>query len=74
MGACIGETIEGVMLKCLNNKEAKVAMGTILEGICGMHQAAPKMRWALRSTTRKIKLFVGQNNFRRLEETSMKIK
>jgi hypothetical protein len=35
-------------LKCLGDEEARVAMGEVHEGMCGMHQSAHKMRWALR--------------------------
>jgi hypothetical protein len=37
-----------VLLKFLNGEEAKVAMGEVYEAMCGTHQAAPKMKWALR--------------------------
>jgi hypothetical protein len=52
------------MLKCLSDKEAKVAMGEVHEGLCGSHQSvamgevheglcgsqqsAHKMHWMLR--------------------------
>jgi hypothetical protein len=39
---------DGVLLKCLNEEEAKVTMGEVHEGICGTHQAAHKMKWILR--------------------------
>jgi hypothetical protein len=39
-------TVDGV-LKCLN-EEVKIAMGEVYEGMCGTHQPACKMRWALR--------------------------
>jgi hypothetical protein len=57
-------TMEGLMLKCLSDKEAKVAMGEVHEGLCGSHQSvamgevheglcgsqqsAHKMHWMLR--------------------------
>jgi hypothetical protein len=41
-------TTKGVLLKCLSEEEAKVAMGEVHEGMCGAHQAAHKMRWTLR--------------------------
>ena len=41
-------TAEDLLLKCLDPDKAKVAMGEVLEGICGTHQSAPKMKWLLR--------------------------
>ena len=41
-------TTEDVLLKCLDSDQARVAMGGVLEGICGTHQSAPKMKWLLR--------------------------
>ena len=32
------KTVDGVLLKCLNQEEAKVLMGEVHEGICGAHQ------------------------------------
>ena len=32
--------VDGVLLKCLNQEEAKVLMGEVHEGICGAHQSA----------------------------------
>jgi hypothetical protein len=43
-------TLDGVLLKCLNEEEARVAMGEVHGGICGTHESAHKMRWALRRT------------------------
>ena len=42
------KTIDGVLLKCLNQEEAKVLMGEVHEGICGAHQSAYKMKWIIR--------------------------
>ena len=44
------KTIDGVLLKCLNQEEAKVLMGEVHEGICGAHQLAYKMKWIIRRT------------------------
>jgi hypothetical protein len=41
-------TTEDVLLKCLGSDQARVAMGKVHKGICGMHQSAPKMKWLLR--------------------------
>ena len=32
------QTIDGVLLRCLDKEEAKVLMGEIHEGVCGSHQ------------------------------------
>ena len=44
----IARSVDGVLLKCLNQKEAKVLMGEIHEGVCGAHQSAHKMKWMIR--------------------------
>jgi hypothetical protein len=41
-------TTEDLLLKCLGSDQARVAMGELHEGICGMHQSALKMKWLLR--------------------------
>src|SRR4051812_43560246 len=41
-------TVDDVSLKCLDDDQARVAMGEVHEGICGTHQSAPKMKWLLR--------------------------
>jgi len=41
-------TIDGVLLKCLGDDEAKSLMGEINEGVCGAHQSAFKMKWMIR--------------------------
>ena len=38
---------EDLLLKCLGSNQARVAMGEVHEGICGMHQSASKMKWLL---------------------------
>ena len=43
-------TVDGVLLKCLNQEEAKVLMGKIHEGVCGAHQSAHKMKLMIRRT------------------------
>jgi len=42
------QTIDGVLLRCLDQEEAKVLMGEIHEGVCGSHQSAYKMKWVIR--------------------------
>ena len=44
------KTVNGVLLKCLNQEEAKVLMGEVHEGICGAHQSAYKMKWIIHGT------------------------
>ena len=44
------KTVDGVLLKCLNQEEAKVLMGEVHEGICGAHQLAYKIKWIIRRT------------------------
>ena len=41
-------TIDGVLLKCLCDDEAKGLIGEIHEGVCGAHQSAFKMKWMIR--------------------------
>ena len=43
-------TVDGLLLKCLNEDEARVAMGEVHDGLCGTHQSAHKMKWMLRRT------------------------
>ena len=40
-------TVEDVLLKCLDEDQARIAMGEVHEEICGTHQSAPKMKWLL---------------------------
>ena len=41
-------TIDGVLLRCLGDEEARSLMGEIHEGVCGAHQSAFKMKWMIR--------------------------
>jgi hypothetical protein len=41
-------TIDGVLLKCLGEEHAKVAVQEVHDGICGEHPSAYKMNWLLR--------------------------
>jgi hypothetical protein len=36
-------TVDGLLLRCLNEEEAKVAMREVHEGMCRTHQLAHKM-------------------------------
>jgi hypothetical protein len=40
-------TIDGMLLKCLGEEQAKVAVWEVHDGICGAHQSAYKMNWLL---------------------------
>lgn len=43
------QTIDGVLLKCLNQEESRVVMDEVHEGVCGAHQSAYKMmKWIIR--------------------------
>jgi hypothetical protein len=44
-------TIDGVLLKCLGEEEAKILMGEIHEGVYGAHQSAFKMKWMIRNNS-----------------------
>jgi hypothetical protein len=41
-------TIYGLLLKCLDSDQSKIAMGEDHEDICGTHQSTHKMKWLLR--------------------------
>ena len=38
---------EGVLLKCLSETEAYIALSTTQAGACGAHQVGHKMKWLL---------------------------
>jgi hypothetical protein len=40
-------TTDGILLKCLGDEQAKVAIQEVHDGICGAHQSAYKMNWLL---------------------------
>ncbi|KAK2407622.1 hypothetical protein QL285_043225 [Trifolium repens] len=41
------KTSEGILLKCLNETEAYIAISDVHSGTCGSHQAGHKMKWLL---------------------------
>jgi ribonuclease HI len=43
--------VDDLLLKCLGDEQAKVAMGEVQEGLCGTHQSAYKMKWMLRGAS-----------------------
>ena len=42
------KSVDGVLLQCLSQEEARVLMGEVHEGICRAHQSAYKMKWVIR--------------------------
>jgi hypothetical protein len=40
--------MEGLLLKCMNTEQARLAIGEVHEGLCVAHQLAHKMNWTLR--------------------------
>jgi len=44
------KSIDGVLLKCLNQEEATKMMYEVHEGLCGAHQSAYRMKWMIRRT------------------------
>jgi hypothetical protein len=40
-------TAKDLLLKCLDDDQAKVAIGEVHEGSQGMHQSALKIKWLL---------------------------
>ncbi|XP_045810928.1 uncharacterized protein LOC123905369 [Trifolium pratense] len=41
------KTLEGILLKCLSETEAYIAISDIHSGACGSHQSGHKMKWLL---------------------------
>ncbi|KAK2442753.1 protein NYNRIN [Trifolium repens] len=41
------KTSEGILLKCLNEAEAYIAISDVHSGTCGSHQTGHKMKWLL---------------------------
>ncbi|CAJ2661625.1 unnamed protein product [Trifolium pratense] len=41
------KTLEGVLLKCLSEDEAYIAISDVHSGACGSHQSGHKMKWLL---------------------------
>jgi hypothetical protein len=41
-------TIDRLLLKCLGEEQAVIAMGEVHEGMCGTHQPVHKMKWMLK--------------------------
>jgi hypothetical protein len=41
-------TNQGLLLRCLDEEAARVAVGDVHGGLCSTHQSAKKMRWILK--------------------------
>jgi hypothetical protein len=41
-------TMDGLLLKCLDEEGAQVAMGEVHKGLCRTHQSTRKIEWTLK--------------------------
>jgi hypothetical protein len=44
------KSMDGVLLQCLGQEEAKKMMSEVHDGLCGAHQSAYRMKWGIRKT------------------------
>jgi hypothetical protein len=44
------KSMDGVLLQCLGQEEAKRMMSEVHDGLCGAHQSAYRMKWVIRKT------------------------
>jgi hypothetical protein len=44
------KSMDGVLLQCLGQEEAKRMMSKVHDGLCGAHQSAYRMKWVIRKT------------------------
>jgi hypothetical protein len=44
------KSLDGVLLQCLGQEEAKKMMREVHDGLCGAHQSAYRMKWVIRQT------------------------
>jgi hypothetical protein len=44
------KSLDGVLLQCLGQEEAKKMMSEVHDGLCGAHQSAYRMNWVIRHT------------------------
>jgi hypothetical protein len=44
------KSLDGVLLQCLGQEEAKKMMSEVHDGMCGAHQSAYRMKWVIRQT------------------------
>jgi hypothetical protein len=46
-GELYRRTVDGLLLNCLNEDQARIAIGEVHDGMCGAHQSAQKMKWPI---------------------------
>jgi hypothetical protein len=44
------KSMDGVLLQCLGQEEAKRMMSKVHDGLCGAHQSAYRMKWVIKKT------------------------
>jgi hypothetical protein len=44
------KSMDGVLLQCLGQEEAKRMMSEVHDGLCGAHQSSYRMKWVIRKT------------------------
>jgi hypothetical protein len=44
------KSMDGVLLQCLGQEEAKRMMSEVHDGLCGAHRSAYRMKWVIRKT------------------------
>jgi hypothetical protein len=44
------KSLDGVLLQCLGQEEAKKMMSEVHDGLCGAHQSTYRMKWVIRKT------------------------
>jgi hypothetical protein len=49
-GRLFYKSLDGVLLECLGQEEAKKMMSEVHDGLCGEHQSAYRMKWVIRYT------------------------
>jgi hypothetical protein len=49
-GRLFYKSLDGVLLQCLGQEEAKKMMSEVHDGLCGAHQSAYQMKWVIRHT------------------------
>jgi hypothetical protein len=44
------KSLDGVLLQCLGQEEAKKMMSEVHDGLCGAHQSSYRMKWVIKQT------------------------
>jgi hypothetical protein len=44
------KSLDGVLLQCLGQEEAKNMMSEVHDGLCGAHQSVYRMKWVIKQT------------------------